>query len=115
MNNFYEQFVTLSLMMCSKSDYNDLNKVKKHNKALSKLAELTQSIDINDNIDVLNLLLLHEDSRVKINAASLCIEKHVLTALSTKVLSQIIDSCDDSTMCFSAKMLLKSFKNNEGL
>ena len=60
-----------------------------------------------DCIEILSMLLSYEDDRVKINAASLCLQMNVLVDKAIFALKNIIDSSDDSTMCFSAKMILK--------
>ena len=57
--------------------------------------------------DVLYLLLNHEDDRVKVNAASFCLQSEILINQAVLTLKKIIDVSDDSTICFSAKMLLQ--------
>ena len=56
------------------------------------------------------MLLNHKDDRVKVNAASFCLKSKILVEKSTIALKKVIDNSDDSTMCFSAKMLLKKYQ-----
>ena len=60
-----------------------------------------------DCFEILENLLCHEDDRVKINAASLCLEMSVFVEKASLVLKNIIESSEDSTLCFSAKMILQ--------
>ena len=113
MKDYYNIFVELSLQQCTKSDYLDKAKVKIHNKASKKIQELQVEIKETDNAEVLNLLLSHEDDRVKMNAASMCLQLNVYLNEAIQVLDSIIAYSDDSTMRFSAKMLLKMFQSKE--
>mgnify|MGYP000305584576 CR=1 FL=1 len=58
--------------------------------------------------DALHALLNHEDDRVKVNAASFCLNSEVLVEQSILTLEKIIAGSDDPTICFSAKMLLQN-------
>ena len=55
-------------------------------------------------------MLNHEDDRVKVNAASFCLNSEVLVEQSILTLEKIIAGSDDPTICFSAKMLLQKFR-----
>ena len=68
----------LSLQQCTKNDYANKLKVKKHNTAYKKLKLLQDEMKQIDNEEMLHLLLNHEDDRVKINAASFCLQICVL-------------------------------------
>ena len=61
------------------------------------------------NLEILNLLLSHEDDRVKINAASTCLQFNVYMNESIHVLNSIVANSDDETIRFSARMLLKNY------
>ena len=63
----------------------------------------------NDCEDILSMLLIHKDNRVRINAASLCLQINVLVQKAVLTLSNIVNTSDDSTICFSAKMLLQGY------
>ena len=60
--------------------------------------------------DTLCTLLNHEDDRVKVNAASVCLNSEVLVEQSILTLEKINADLDDPTICFSAKMLLQKFR-----
>lgn len=107
MKDYYDLFVELSLQQCTENDYADKLKVKKHNEASKKLENLKDEMKHKAGEDVLRLLLNHEDDRVKVNAASFCLQSEVLIEQAVFTLEKIIDTSNDSTICFSAKMLLQ--------
>ena len=107
MKDYYNLFVELSLQQCTKNDYANKLKVKKHNIATKKLKMLQDEIKQNVSEPMLYMLLNHEDDRVKINATSFCLQTEILIDQAILVLKRIIDVSDDSTICFSAKMLLQ--------
>ena len=110
MKDYYSLFVSLSLQQCTKKDYNDKNKLKLHNSASKKLSLLKDEMSENANIEILCNLLTHDDERVRINAASLCLDKEYLVEQSILTLENIINHSDDTTLIFSAKMLLNKVK-----
>ena len=110
MKDYYNLFVELSLQQCTKNDYANKLKVKKHNAASKKLNKLQDEMKKNVSEDILYVLLNHEDDRVKVNAASFCLQSEILVEQSVLTLEKIIDASDDSTICFSAKMLLQKYK-----
>ena len=109
MNNCYNLFVELSLQQCTKNDYADKLKVKKHNTASKKLKKLQNEMKQNISEDVLYALIGHEDDRVKVNAASFCLHSEILTRQAVITLRKIINASNDETICFSAKMLLQKY------
>ena len=110
MKDYYDLFVELSLQQCTKSDYANKLKVQKHNAASKKLNKLQDEMMQNISNDTLCALLNHEDDRVKVNAASFCLKSEVLVEQSILTLKKIIDDSNDSTICFSAKMLLQKYR-----
>ncbi len=108
MEDMYNLFVELSLQQCFKDDYLDKHKVTAHNQASSELRSLKDTMCKEDCTQVLQKLLQHPDARVKINAASLCIQMAILYTEVTLELDKIIKDTNDSSICFAAKMLQKS-------
>ena len=89
-------------------DYSDKQKVRQHNAAVQKLDLLkAELMELNCN-NVLFELLCHDDDRVKLNAASLCLQMGILLNEAKQVLNRIINFSADSTMCFCAKMILQN-------
>ena len=111
MKDYYNLFIELSLQQCTKNDYADKLKVKLHNTVSKKIIRLKNEMKQFDSKEVLCMLLDYEDDRVKLNAASLCLEMNILREQAVAVLEKIIDLSKDSTICFSAKMLLQSANN----
>ena len=110
MKDYYNLFVKLSLQQCTKNDYMDKLKVKIHNTAAKELNNLQDEMMHNISDDTLHVLLNHEDDRVKVNAASFCLNSNVLVEQSIFTLKKIITDSDDSTISFSAKMLLQKHR-----
>lgn len=105
MKEYYNLFVELSLKQCTKQDYADKQKVKRHNAAIRELALLEAEMKRNNCTDILGQLLCHEDDRVKINAASLCLQTGVLIKEAKQTLNYIINFSTDSTIRFCAEMV----------
>ena len=110
MKDYYNLFAELSLQQCTKNDYVNKLKVKKHNAAYNELNKLQDEMMKNIGDDALHALLNHEDDRVKVNAASFCLNSEVLVEQSILTFEKIIADSDDPTTCFSAKMLLQKFR-----
>lgn len=108
MKDYYNLFVELSLQQCTMHDYSDKKKVKRHNAAAQKLDLLQAEMKEIDCTNLLNELLRHDDDRVKLNAASLCLSKGILINEAKQTLNRIINFSEDSTMCFCAKMILQT-------
>ena len=108
MKDYYNSFVELSLQQCAKNDYANKEKVRKHNVASKKLLVLQEEMKKNADEEVLYALLGHEDDRVKLNAASFCLLLGLLIEPSVLTLKKLANDSDDSTICFSAKMLLET-------
>lgn len=110
MKDYYDLFVELSLQQCTKNDYANKLKVTKHNEVTEKLNKMQAEMMQNISDDTLCALLNHEDDRVKVNAASFCLRSNVLVEKSILTLEKIIADSDDSTIRFSAEMLLQEYK-----
>jgi len=100
-------FIELSLQQCKKDDYGNPESVRIHNKAVGKLSVLKTQINITESKEEFKTLLLHNDSRVKINAAEFCLEQQILIDNARNSLQEVLDTETDSTLIFSAKQLLK--------
>ena len=108
MKDYYNLFAELTLLQCTEIDYTDKRKVKSSNAAFIKLDKLQEEMKQNVSDDVWRSLLCHKDDRVKVNAASFCLRSGILVECAVLTLKRVIDDSDDSTMRFSAKMLLKN-------
>lgn len=100
-------FRCVSLQQCTENDYANKQKIKKHNAASKKLKSVQEEMKHNVGEDVMDMLLNHEDDRVKVNAAAFCLQSGILIDQAVITLKKIIDMSDDSTICFGAKMLLQ--------
>lgn len=111
MKDYFSLFVKLSLQQCEKDDYKNKLEVKEHNAASKKLKQLyaeIRELDSNESDKILHRLLLCDDNRVKLNAATLCLQINVMISEAIETLNGIVKECSDVTLCFSAKMVLKN-------
>lgn len=113
MKDYYNLFVKLSLQMCSRDDYKDKQKVKAHNAAVKKIQHLQGEMKDSSNIETFRMLLSHDDDRVRVNAASSCLQMSILVDEARMTLQNIVDFSNDPTVCFSARMLLQSISGEK--
>lgn len=109
MADYYQLFIDLCLQQCTKDDFSDRRKVKVHNLAINKLYKLQSEMKKTDCKGMLKMLLSHEDDRVRINSAAMCLQDNILVDDAILALRQVVDTSEDSTLSFSAEMLLKKF------
>lgn len=100
-------FIELSLQQCKNEDYGNSKSVKIHNEAVEKLSKLKTQINITESKEEFKTLLLHNDSRVKINAAQFCFDQQILIYNAKNALQEVLNNETDSTLIFSAKQILK--------
>ena len=106
MVGYYQRFIDLCLQQCKKDDYADKEKVKAHNSAVNKLYKLQMKMKETDCEEILKMLLSHEDDRVKISSAAMCLQERILVDTATLTLKEIVNASRDSILAFSAEMLL---------
>lgn len=107
-DDYYQHFVELSLRQCKRQDYIKKNKVATHNHVARDLNKLKVKMQDENCTDVLIRLLAHEDVRVRLNAAAICLELHIFIDETRHVLESIEKKHDDPLDSFTASMLLKS-------
>ena len=110
MKDYYDLFVKLSLQQCTENDYADKAKVRRHNAAFKKLYKLQDETKRNMSEEALLILLNHEDDRVKVNAASFCLQWGILVGQSVQTLKKAADTSGDRTIRLSAEMLPQKYQ-----
>ena len=100
-----QEFIGLCLQLQRKEDYGDKLKRRKHNAAMDKLQKLEKKME--NPSPSLEKLLDHEDSRVRNQAASVCITMGLLPEKTVQTLRDVIVNEKDTTLKMSAAMLLK--------
>lgn len=110
MEDYYDLFVKVSLQQCTENDYADKAKVRRHNAAFKKLYKLQDETKRNMSEEALLMLLNHEDDRVKVNAASFCLQWSILVGQSVQTLKKAADTSGDRTIRFSAETLLQKYQ-----
>ena len=107
MKDYYNIFVDLCLQTCTQHDYRSTAKVLKHNRAMTKIIEITKEIDDTGNSAVFEELLNHEDERVRLNAAYDCLRTNISVRKACKELKRLAKKSKDASISFSAKMTLE--------
>ncbi len=105
MDDSYDIFIQLCLQQCKKEDYRDKAKVKAHNASFQALRQMETELAKTDRAPMLEKLLLHEDDRVKLNAAAMCLRQKILTEKALAILSDLAKESEDETLRLSAKMV----------
>ena len=104
----YNLFIQYSKQLCmTKDDYKDKQKVKAHNKAMKSRTQLKNKIKQQNCEEILGLLLIHDDERVQIGAAVMCLQENVLQDQAVSVLKTIVKCSTNPIFSFDAEMLLK--------
>lgn len=112
MNDYYEKCVQLSMRLCKAEDYIDKKRVRVHNAAMGKLLKLEKEMIKTDCSGDFAELLRHEDERVRLNAAAMCLRHGLMCDAAEQTLTELT-KCSDNTIAFSANMLLKDVASNE--
>lgn len=108
MKDYYKLYVELSLQQCNAKDYLSKQKVKQHNAAVTKLARLEEEMKQIDCEDILLMLLRHEDARVKLNAAGLCLRWGILFDLSKDTVQAVLNNTyEDNAARLDASLVWK--------
>lgn len=109
MDDIYSLFVMYCLQTCSHDEYGDKKRVREHNKAITRLNMLQEQMNSmpDRSCEVVYELLNHEDSKVRLYAASHCLKYNLNMELAVFTLTQLRDYCVDKTISFSAEMTLK--------
>ena len=109
MKDYYQIIVELSTRKCAKDDYGNKQKVREHNKAMTKLNSLDKELDNVEGKNVLFKLLYHDNDQVILSAAMLCLKLNFHIDETKKRIAFVRDTSKDSIISFNAEMLLKSF------
>lgn len=112
MKNYYQMIVDLSSQKCGKDDYSNKQKVKKHNKAMTKLNSLDKELNNVEGETVLLQLLHHKSEQVVLSSAMLCLKLNFHVEEAKKRIAFVRDTSKDSIISFNAEMMLKNLREN---
>ncbi len=107
MRDFYNLIIELSQKTCFKDDYESKKKVREHNRAMTKLYNLKNEMNTSECSQILLKLLEHEDDRVVLNAAMLCVELKFNLKETKRKLEWVLNESDDSILSLNAEQLLR--------
>lgn len=113
MKDYYKIIVDLSSKLCYKDDYDCKEKVKAHNKAMTNINKLDQELNNPEGAQILLDLLYHEDDRVILSAAMLCLKLKFHQKETLERMICVKNNSMDSTISFEAEMMIrKHHKSN---
>ncbi len=107
MTDNYEKSVQLATQFCKAEDYAHRGKVRTHNEAMDKLSQLEAEMIKADCTGDLTMLLRHDDERVRLSAAAMCLRHGLMDGVAEQALTELT-KCSDKTIGFAAEMVLKN-------
>ena len=114
MKDYYNLFVELTKQLCRKEDYADRRNIKRHNAATDKLFKLRDEMKRANQLDLLLELMTHDYDRTRTYAATFCLHLDFHTQEAIAVLEEASHTASDSTVRFSAKMVLREYYIKQG-
>ncbi len=107
-NEYMKKYIEL----CSELDDYSKEGVKKHNKAMKKLAKLFHKLEDDKKLaaEVYDNLMIHGDERVRATAAAHSLGLNVNLTKAQKVLKEIMRNSPEPLSRFNAEMTLKVWK-----
>ena len=111
MKDYYNIIVELSSKLCYKDDYGVKEKVKEHNKAMTKLNRMDQEMNNPEGKQILLELLYHKKDHVILSAAMLCLKLKFNLNDAKERSAYVRDESSDSIVSFNAEMMLKSLSS----
>lgn len=99
MKDYYNDFIKFaSQLILSNDDYGNKLKVRAHNRAMRKLLLLKKEMKDIDCAEILHKLLYHEDERVKMHAADLCLSMNVYIDSAFYILKELSITSSEAPM-----------------
>ena len=112
MKDYYALIEGLSMqLICSKDDYEDKKKVKKHNMAMRKIYDLHKELYTTQGQEILLKLLNHVNEMVVMSAAMLCFMIGCNENEAVSALKIIARTSKDPIIRFDAEMTIKEKDN----
>lgn len=100
----YDLYVGNCLKLCLQDDYGNRKKLRAHNKAMDNLAKLEAEMTPSDFLR----LLVHEDERVRLNAAAACVRRKLCYDEAVATPEEVEAHSPDGTLSLAAKMVLRT-------
>ena len=111
MKDYYNIIVDLSRKKCYKDEFVCKAKLREHNKAMAKLYKMDKELNNPEGEQVLLKLLYHDDDRVIISAAMLCLKLKIHPKETMERMMYVRDNSKDSIISFEAEMMIKERDN----
>ena len=114
MNNYYDKIVELCKeLLRDWDDCGDRKKVIMNNRAMNRLWKLDEKMNNDDGKNVLLKLLNHENDRVVLTAAMLCIKMNFNVEETLKKIEYIKCNSQQSLLRHEAEMMLYNNSHHE--
>jgi hypothetical protein len=109
MKNYEEMIIELALSTNDAMDYLDKAKVRRHNKAMTKLYAIADELkaDESNASRVYSGLLTHPEEKVRLTAASHLIQLNLCTEEARKTMHDLSTNSNDAFIRFEAGMFPK--------
>ena len=111
MKDYYNIIVDLSSKKCYMDEFVCKAKLREHNKAMTKLYKMDQELNNPEGEQVLLKLLYHDDDRVVLSAAMLCLKLKFHSKETMERLIYVKNNSTDQMISFSAEMMIKERDN----
>ena len=111
MKDYYKIIVELCGKLCYKDDYGCKEKVRAHNRAMTKLFKLDKELNTPEGSEILMKLLYHENDHVILSAAMLCLKLKIHPKETLERMIYVRDNSKDSIISFEAEMMIKERHN----
>lgn len=99
MKNYYEDFIKYaSQLILNNDDYGNRLKVITHNRAMRKLLLLKKEMKEIDCDEILYKLLKHDDERVKMHAADVCLSMNIHVDFAFNILKELSITSSEAPM-----------------
>ena len=108
----YDEYIKKYIELCSELDDYSKEGVKKHNKAMRRLAKLFHQLENDKELAtvVYESLMNHSNQRVRLTAAAHSLGLNVNLSLAEKVLKEISFNSHEPLSRFNAEMTLQVWK-----
>ena len=111
MKDYYNIIVELCGKLCYKDDYGCKEKVRAHNRAMTKLFKLDKELNTPEGSEILMKLLYHENDHVILSAAMLCLKLKIHPKETLERMIYVKDNSKDSIVAFEAEMMIRERHN----
>ena len=99
MKDYYNEYVKYATrLILNNDDYGNKSKVRAHNRAMRKLLLLKKEMQDIECAEILYKLLKHDDERVKMHAADVCLSMNIYVDSAFHILKELSITSSEAPM-----------------